>query len=371
MQRDRFRRQTFRTWTRCVRGCGRIVGSKTVGALAIAVPMVLLTVGSAVARDRLVLQLPEKVTPLAISGDIADYTAEKIEIHLTVGNPVHTYPAAHVVSVQTVQTEAHRAGVKSFVAGEIDAAQQQFEQALQDEPRRWVRREILGWLVKVAQRKGDRATAGRRFLQITADEPAAREYALAPLVWTAVPIGSNLQQHGRLWLTGSSAAEQLMGASVLLLDQRYGATARGRLDELARGVDPRVAALARTQLWRLRISAPDVTDNELASWEETIAGLPKELRAGPYYLLGRAAMQRSEYDRAAAALMWLPSVYRENEVLTAQAGIDAATALQRIGRLSEARLLLEELADDYGWSPVVGEARTLLGQLDHEAAEQD
>lgn len=333
--------------------------------------VVLAVASSASARDRVVLQPPDKVAPLAISGDIADYTSEMIEIHLTVGNPVHTYPAAHVVSVETVQTEAHRAGVKAINAGDIDEAQRQFEQALQDEPRHWVRREILGWLVKVAQRKGDRATAGRRFLQIVADEPAAREYALAPLVWTAAPIGSNLQQHGRLWLTGTTPAEQLMGASVLLLDQRYGESARSRLDQLARDVDPRIASLARTQLWRLRVSAPDVTDNELASWETTIAGLPPQLRAGPYYLLGRAAMQRSEYDRAAAALMWLPTVYRENEVLTAQAAIDASTALRRIGRLSEARLLLEELTDDDGWSSVADEARALLAQLHQNAAGQN
>jgi len=130
------------------------------------------------------------------------------------------------------------------------------------------------------------------------------------------------------------------------------------------------AWLARAQLWRLRVPAADVTDNELASWETTISGLPPQLRAGPYYLLGRAALQRSEYDRAAAALMWLPTVYHENEVLTAQAAIDAATALQRIGRLSEARLLLEELTDDYGWSSAAGEARALLAQLDQDAAGQ-
>jgi tetratricopeptide (TPR) repeat protein len=367
MQRSVFRQQTLPAWTRSVPRCCRIARPIPAGAVMLAGLVVLVAAGSATA-DRVVLQPPDKVTPLAISGDIADYTAEKIEIHLTVGNPVHMYPAAHVVSVETVQTEAHRAGVKAFSTNDIDEAQRQFEQALQDEPRRWVRREILGWLIKVAQRKGDRAAAGRRLLQIVADEPAAREYALAPLVWTAVPIGSNLQQHGRVWLTGSSPAEQLMGASVLLLDQRYGETARARLDQLAREVDPRIAALARTQLWRLRISAPDVTDNELASWETTIAGLPSELRAGPYYLLGRAAMQRSEYDRAAAALMWLPSVYRENEVLTAQAAMDAATALKRIGRLGEARLLLEELTVGYGWSSVAGEARSLLAELSEDSS---
>jgi tetratricopeptide (TPR) repeat protein len=368
MQHSAFRQQSLRAGTRGVPCCARRARPVRAAKLAFAGLVVLVAAGNADARDRVVLQPPDKVAPLVLSGDIAEYTAETIEIHLTVGNPVHTYPAAHVVSVETVQTEAHRAGVSAFVAGEIDVAERHLEQALQDEPRRWVRREILGWLVKLAQRRGDRATAGRRFLQIVTDEPAAREYAVAPLVWSAVPVGSNLQQHGKLWLTGSSPAEQLMGASVLLLDQRYGETARARLDQLASHIDPRIAALARAQLWRLRISAPDVTDNELASWEMTIAGLPSELRAGPYYLLGRAAMQRSEYDRAAAALMWLPSVYREHEVLTAQAAMAAASSLQRIGRLSEARLLLEELVGEFGWSSVAGEARALLAELSENSS---
>jgi tetratricopeptide (TPR) repeat protein len=369
MRRSTFRRQTLRAWTGCVlRRVAPVSGPRKAAPLAFAGLLVVVTAGNAAARDRVVLQPPDKVAPLALSGDIADYTAERIEIHLTVGNPVHTYPAAHVVTVETVQTEAHREGVSAFSDGDIDAAERRLEQALQDEPRRWVRREILGWLIKVAQRRGDRATAGRRFLQIVADDPAAREYALAPLVWTAAPIGSNLQQHGRLWLTGAAPAEQLMGASVLLLDQRYGETARARLDQLAREVDPRIAALARAQLWRLRVTAPDITDNELASWETTIAGLPSELRAGPYYLLGRAAMQRSEYDRAAAALMWLPTAYRENEFLTAHAAMAAANSLERIGRLSEARLLLEELTREYEWSSVAGEAKALLSELGEESS---
>src|SRR5690606_9580503 len=112
----------------------------------------------------------------------------------------------------------------------------------------------------------------------------------------------------------------------------------------------------------------DVTDNELLSWEATIDGLPRELRAGPYYVLGRAALQRSEYDRAAAALLWLPGVHHENEVLTAHAAIDAASALQQVGRRGEARLVLEELTVKYSWSSLAGEARTLLSQLEQETA---
>ena len=153
---------------------------------------------------------------------------------------------------------------------------------------------------------------------------------------------------------------------MLLFDPKYTETAQSELDRLARVGDPRVAALARTQLWRLRVAAPDVSDNELAGWEQTISQLPPELRAGPYFLLGRAAMQRSEYDRAAAAFLWLPTVYRDNEPLAAEAALNAVMALKRIGRLGEARMLLTELVNDYGWSAAAAEARGLLAELDAE-----
>ena len=299
--------------------------------------MVLLAYSEGVlARDRLVLQPPDKASRQVIPGDIADYNAEFIEIHLTVGKPVHRYPVSQIITVQTVQTEAHRKGVTLFQHGELDLAQVEFEQALQAEPRQWVQREILGWLIKIAMRQGDRATAGARFLQIMSSSSAPREYVLMPLVWGSSRIDARLRQQARFWMTSDSAIQRLLGASVLLGDPQFGESARTELDGLASVSDRRVAELARWQLRRQRTTAADVTDNELLSWEASIDRLPTELRSGPYYLLGRARQHRSEYDRAAAAFLWLPTVHHENELLTARAAVDAATALKRAGRLVEA-----------------------------------
>lgn len=333
---------------------------------SLVVPCIALLTFShaAVARDRVVLQPPDKASRLVLSGDVADYTAEVIEVHLTVGRPVHRYPTSQVVNVQTVQTEAHRKGVTLFEHGELDLAQAEFEQALTAEPRRWVQREILGWLVKIAMRLGDRARAGQRFLQITASESAPREYAIIPLVWGTAPLDGRLKQQARFWFTGDTDVARLLGASVLLGDSQYAEAAKSELDRLARASDPRVAELARSQLWRPRVTALDVTENELRSWEAAIEQMSAELRSGPYYVLGRARLQRSEYDRAAAAFLWLPSVYRENESLTARAAIDAATAMKRAGRLAEAQSLLMEITADYGWSPAAGEARSLLAEIE-------
>ena len=331
----------------------------------LSVPCIVLLVlaDPAHGRDRVVLQPPDKSSRLVLSGSIADYTAEVIEIHLTVGKPVHRYSTSEVVAVQTVQTESHRKGVRLFQQGALDQARIEFEQALKTEPRTWVQREILGWMVKIALRRGNRTEAGGRFLQIMASSSTPREYALIPLVWSTARVDDRLRQQARLWMSGTKEIQRLLGACVQLNDPQYGEIARSELDRLSRVSDRRIAELARFQLRRLRVTAPDVTEDELRTWEAAIEKMPAELRAGPYYLLGRARQQRSEYDRAAAAFLWLPTVYRENEPLTARSAVDAATAMKRAGRLTEAESLLTEITTDYGWSPAAGEARSLLAEI--------
>jgi outer membrane protein assembly factor BamD (BamD/ComL family) len=322
----------------------------------------LVLVDTACSRDRIVLQLPDKASRLVLAGDVADYTAEFIEVHLTTGKPVRQYASSHVITVQTVQTKAHQKGVTLFQHGELDLAQVEFEQALAAEPRRWVQREILGWLVKIAMRLDDRAAAGQRFLQTAATEAAPREYALIPLVWGTVRIDTRLRQQARLWITGDSDLQRLLGASVLLGDAQYSDLSESELNRLARVSDRRIAELARCQLWRRRVAESDVTENELRSWEANTEQMPPELRSGPYYVLGRARLHRSEYDRAAAAFLWIPTVYNDNESLASRAALDAATALRRAGRLTEAQSLLREVTTDYGWSPAAEEARVLLAE---------
>jgi TolA-binding protein len=315
-------------------------------------------VGSA--KDRLVLQPRENASPLVLACDIVDYTAETVSVHVHAQSAVRSFPAEEVLTAETVQTDLHRQGVQQFGDGNIAAASQSFQQALLDEPREWVRREIRGWLVRCALRTGDQVEAGSRFLEIVTSEPAAREYPLIPLVWGSVELGTALRRQARDWITSESDVHRLLGASVLLLDTSYAEVAGNELRRLVRSPDRRISSLARAQLWRLRATQSDVTANELAEWEQAIESMPRELRAGPYFVLGRASAWRNEYDRAAAAFLWLTTVYVENEPLAAQATLEAARSLERLGRTAESRTLLEELTERFNWSIPAAEARLLL-----------
>jgi TolA-binding protein len=315
-----------------------------------------------VAKDRVVLQPRDQSSPWVLSCDIVDYTAEIIAVRIGSQTDVRRFPAEEVTAVEAVQTGPHREGVQKFREGDLAEAERRFAQALMEEPRDWVQREIRGWLVKCATRRGDLAEAGRYFLQVIESERAPREYPLIPLVWGAADGGTALRQQARQWLTGESDVGRLLGASVLLLDPAYAEITRSELHRLSDAADPRVAALAEAQLWRLRVTATDVTIDELDGWERTIEALPRELRAGPYFVLGRACYQSSEYDRAAAAFLWLTTVYSENEPLTAQATVEAGRSLIRLGRTAEARVLFEEAARDFPGTAAAAEAGSFLIQ---------
>jgi TolA-binding protein len=324
--------------------------------------VLLLDSSSVAAKDRVVLQPREQSSPWVLSCDVVDYAADSISVRLGPQGDVRHFPADEVIAVEAVHTESHREGVRHFRDGNLSEAERLFTQALSEDPRGWVQREICGWLVKCAMRRGDRAQAGRQFLQIIEEERAPREYPLIPLVWGAAEGGTVLRQQARQWLTGESGASRLLGASVLLFDAAYAEITRSELLRLSGSSDPRVAALAEAQLWRLRVMAADVTEDELAGWEREIETLPRELRAGPYFVLGRACSQRSEYDRAAAAFLWLTAVYSANEPLTAQATVEAGRSLMRLGRLAEARGLFEEVARDFPGTAAAAEAGSFLNQ---------
>ncbi len=343
-----------------VTGVGRRGSDILLGASFLLLKLCLVT-QQVDAKDRVVVQPPDKASPLVIAGDIVDYTAATISLHVNDKLPVRTFPADQVVSVEAVQTDAHREGVRLFAADEIDQAVGQFKKALEDEPRDWVKREVLGWLVRCAMRQRDRGTAGTRFLQITESERAPREWPLIPLIWDTAEVNTSLRQQARQWLTSDDDVARLLGASCLLLDTSYADVTRSTLRRLARSGDPYIASLATAQLWRLNITT-GVSPNELSRWQSDIEAMPVALRAGPYFVLGRALVQESEYDQAAATFLWLPTVHNENEPLTSQATVNAGTVLMRLGRIEEARSLWQEVTEGAGWTLAAAQARSLLDQ---------
>jgi tetratricopeptide (TPR) repeat protein len=312
------------------------------------------------AEDRVTI-LPEFASkPIVEIGDVTEFNSRRIVIRVQSGNPIRTHPAKAVQHIETHYTSQHERGLSAFEAGDTLAAEREFEQALQQEPRGWVQEELRAWLVRCAIRRGDRAAAGSQFARILEHDVDTRHWGVAPLVWAPETVGDALRSDARNWLTSRVEGVRLLGASVLLVDANFGTAARTEIDRLGKSLDATVQSLARAQSWRLKLIEGEPSAFELSLWRQRIDAMPSALRAGPTYLLGRAAALASDSEQAAADWLWLPLVYHEDEHLAARACLEAADALSRLGRATEAETLYREVVERYGWSPFADEARQKL-----------
>jgi tetratricopeptide (TPR) repeat protein len=313
--------------------------------------------------DRVTVRPDEGASPIVVVGEVEEFNGRRIVIRVNAGVPVQTFPAEAVLKVETHQTQAHVRGLAAFEAGDLTLAENELIDAANNEARAWVRQEILSWLVRCARRRDDRLSAGKYFARIIQSDPETRYWSVIPLMWSAESVSRELRTEAQSWLGSTTDGVQLLGASVLLLDQEFGKRASDTLDRLARSSDRAVQSLARAQSWRLRVIAADMSPNELLNWRERVERMPESLRGGPMYLIGRAASGRSDLEQAAADWLWLPLVYGDDEPLAARACYEAAQALEQLGRLDEAVPLYDEVMQRYGWSPFAGDARQRLMQL--------
>lgn len=335
-------------------------GGLTAAPFLIAAAMLLAPRAGALAEDRVTVQPASAGSPITVVGEIEDFNGRRITIRVQSGVPLQSYPAEEVLNVSTYYTQQHREGMRALQAGDPGEARDLFDIALIREPRSWVQREIRAWLVRCALQQSDRVTAGLMFNEIVRSDAETRHWGVAPLIWAPEQVGDALRESARDWLTARFEPARLLGASVLLLDPVFGDVARTELDRLTRSANRNVVELARSQEWRLRLTGEELSPRELDNWTDRIERLPESLRAGPYYLLGRAFALRGELEQAAAGYLWVPLVYNDDPLLSARAALDAANALSRLGRGDEAQSLYGELVEKYAWSPFAEEARSQL-----------
>jgi len=318
----------------------------------------LFLIAPAVAQDRVVLKRGDG--RITVTGVVEDYTGRQITIRSPQGNSVNNYDAAEILEIETPQTERHARGLKLLAEQQFEPALRELEVALKDEKRLWVRREILALLVKGALRVGDYAAAGMRFVALHDSDPTTRHFKLIPLIWGPQPVSELLRTDAQTWLYRESDASRLLGASVLLFDAKSAEAARGEIKELSSSPDTRVRMLALAQSWRLEPTGETPGELQLKRWQVRIDEMPEELRAGPYYLLGRAHFLRKDYELAAATLLWLPTADDHDHHLAARACLEAGLALAAIGQANEAATLFREITVRFADTPFAAEAAARL-----------
>jgi tetratricopeptide (TPR) repeat protein len=319
------------------------------------------------ADDRVVLQRANMSARVTITGIVEDYTGAEISIRTEAGEPVRTYPSAEVMEIQTAQTDFQTRGLRLLAEGKAAEAVPELEQALKQESRTWVRREILAALIRCGLRQGDFGAAGTRFLALVKNDPATRHFRLIPLVWAPESISREARGAARVWLEGTTEPARLIGASLLYEDPESGKEARAVLKQLSSSSDPRVRGLAQMQAWREEALRGNPGARQTAQWQRRIDQLPEELRTGPAYLLGRAYLAVRDYELAAATFLWIPLIDDHDARLAARAGLEAGRALELIGQSAEARTLFVEIIERFSDTPSADEARSWMERSDHGA----
>lgn len=318
--------------------------------------------------DRVVIQPPGKTSRVIVTGTIEDFTGRGLILQTRRGDGTVHYSREEIREVSTTQVEQHALGQKLFREGRVVEAERAFKEALDHENRVWVRREILASQVRCALWQGDYRTAAQRFLAIVESDPDTFYYGLIPLSWQeSATIGLSAND-ARRWLNNESSAARLIGAS-WLWSSTHDELATRTLQELAASPHPSVQRLAQAQLWRARLRARDITNLEWQRWRLFVEGLPTELRAGPWFLIGCAAAQQHEDLYAAAAWLWLPFEYSDDRYLAAEAHVRAAEALSRAGEIAAARQQFQEVQLRWSDTPAARQAREWSDRLTMESQE--
>ncbi|MBI1314161.1 hypothetical protein GC176_22935 [bacterium] len=322
-----------------------------------------LTVRPAAAQfqDEVDVRSARAVAHVTVKCRITDYTGQFVRAVSTGGE--QTYPISEVAAVRYAKLPDQIEAEKLLATGRTDEAEALLKKAVDAEPRRWARREILALLTGCSLRREDFATAGSRFRQIYESDPDTRHFNLAPLTWRDQTVDALNRSTAAAWLDDSDSLSRLLGASLLLYDPEYGHRARDTMRELNRLPDTRIRLTAQWQERRLLISSRNVSEFDVSHWAANVERLEPPLRAGPVFLLAQARLIRQEYDLAAADFLKLPIVYDSDHPLIARASFEAGRALLRNGLRVEAARLFQETAARYPWSIAAQDAQASLTEL--------
>ena len=290
-----------------------------------------------------------------IAGRVVDYSGSGLQFELPSGRE-ETYPVEQVIEVSPGRTQKHADADASFAQFRFDEASARYRVAMNEEPRRWVRRQIVARMVWCNRALNKTVEAGEAFLLLVREDPKTPYFDSIPLAWMPRQPSPALEGVARRWLDDKEPAAALLGASHLLTGSGR-PRALARLRELSTSSDRRIARLAIAQTWR---AEPAPNDARLERWSKAVAEMGQSQSAGPYYVLGRARAGRGQWDRAALALLRVPILHPQQRELAAQALLDAGTCLEKLDRTREAANLYRELIGDYQETRSAAEAKQRL-----------
>jgi tetratricopeptide (TPR) repeat protein len=295
-----------------------------------------------------------------LKGEVLEYTGKELLIRRSPGRE-ERYDATRVIEIESSWSDAHQKAEELLAERRASEALPFLRQALEQEARPWVRRRLLANYVTAYRQTGDLEAAVAAFAALLESDPGTPHFSVIPLCWPAPLPSASLESQAANWLHHPSPAIQLVGASWSLTSARRGEAIRC-FQRLAEEGDPRIAFLARCQLWRTELVT--VTAQDIPGWQALIERMPRDLRAGPYLLLAQAMARTGEQVGAAIEFLRLPILYPGHTELAVEGLWGAGQQLEAVGQNEEAITLYRELIANFPEHVHVARVRQRLNELD-------
>ena len=210
--------------------------------------------------------------------------------------------------------------------------------------------------------------AGELFLALARDDATLLHFSCIPLRWLPHEASADVDKKSREWLASDDPLAVLIGASHLLSTAERPQVIK-RLEPLTSDTDRRVSSLARALVWSGTYAS--ASENQVAAWSDEVETSPQAVRAGPYFVIGRALAHHMQPERAALSLLRVPLVYADDRLLAAAALFEAGRALEQAGEGEDAARLYRELVADYSRSRLAAQAQERLKELERKRAATD
>jgi len=290
-------------------------------------------------EDVVFIRKPGGEKTIKRSGEIVQWKGGSLTIHSNGSD--REVDNDEIVKLQTTWNKAYRSGLTEMGNGRTRIAIQHFQEALKSERRPWAARIIRSKLIVAFQSIGQPGDAVNQFLTIVDEDSQTRFLNIAPLPWTG--SGSELVQQAEKWAEASDPTIKLVGASWMLAGPKREQAVK-LLERLSRDIDPRVQSIAIAQLWRSRTN---VNAKQTEVWQGLIEKMPRDFRAGPFYVLANAQANCQKIDESLINLMRITILYPEQRTLSAAALYRSAGLLQNKGQKQKANSILNELVTQH------------------------
>ncbi|MDG2012725.1 MAG: hypothetical protein P8J33_04430 [Pirellulaceae bacterium] len=302
------------------------------------------------AQDRVTVKDPRTGKNTQFDALVLDWDAERL---LYKGNDrERTMPSSRVVDVAYPRTPKHLEADQQREMGQFLQAWQSYKNALSEEPRGWVKVELLAGQLKCALALNRQRDALAAFFAIQQATPKSRYFHLLPLPWYQTRVDGAMVSTYRDWLSEQNEIRRLIAASWLLKSDE--AVALQTLKTLAQSDDARIAHLATAQAWRSQMVA--TTTAELLRWQAALRRMPTNFQAGPRFLIALAKRRANrqgtaeEFNQALVSMLQVPILFPEDYQIAGAALLEAHEMLVTAGRDQEASIVLAELKRDYALS---------------------